>query len=136
MKRLRLVLLSLLVAACAVAIARYLWERQLQQKQEAAFQSILQSYSAKIHPGTSRKDLEIYFRLKAVPFHRQVIEENSAYADLTKIGQGDHPWYCKRKSIYVAFHFTAVEKRPDSTGQSPSDTLNQITLFPQLEGCR
>jgi hypothetical protein len=136
MKRLRLVLLSLLVAACAVAIARYLWERQLQQKQEAAFQSILQSYSAKIHPGTSRKDLEIYFRLKAVPFHRQVIDENSAYADLTKIGQGDHPWYCKRKSIYVAFHFTATEKRPDSTGQSPSDTLNQITLFPQLEGCR
>jgi hypothetical protein len=136
MKRLRLVLLSLLVAACAVAIVRYLWEQHLQEKQEAAFQSILQSYSAAIHPGTSRRDLEIYFRLKAVPFHRQVLEEKSAYADLTRIGQGDHPWYCKRKSIYVAFHFTATEKRPDSTGQSPSDTLSRITLFPQLEGCR
>jgi hypothetical protein len=136
MKRLRLILLSLLVTACAIAIARYLWEQHLQEKHEAAFQSILQSYSAAIHPGTSRKDLEIYFRLKAVPFHRQVIEEKSAYADLTRIGQGDHPWYCKRKSIYIAFHFTATEKRPDSTGQSPSDTLNQITLFPQLEGCR
>jgi hypothetical protein len=136
MKRLRLILLSLLVAACAIAIVRYLWEQHLQEKQEAAFQSILQSYSAAIHPGTSRKDLEIYFRLKAVPFHRQVIDEKSAYADLTRIGQGDHPWYCKRKSIYLAFHCTAVEKRPDSTGQSPSDTLNQITLFPQLEGCR
>jgi hypothetical protein len=136
MKRLRVLLLSLLVAACAVAIVRYLWEQHLQKQQEAVFQSILQSYSAKIHPGTSRKDLEIYFRLKAVSFHRQVLEEKSAYADLTRIGQGDHPWYCKRKSIYVAFHFTAMEKRPDSTGQSPSDTLNRITLFPQLEGCR
>ncbi|HTF65707.1 MAG TPA: hypothetical protein VK638_23765 [Edaphobacter sp.] len=136
MKRLRLVLLSLLVAACAVAIVRYLWEQHLQKQQEAAFQAILQSYSAKMHLGTSRKDLETYFRLKAIPFHRQAIDEKSAYADLTRIGQGDHPWYCKRKSIYVAFHFTAVEKRPDSTGQSPSDTLNQITLFPQLEGCR
>lgn len=136
MKRLRVLLLSLLVAACAVAIVRYLWEEHVQKQQEAAFQSILQSYSAKIRLGTSRKDLETYFRLKATPFHRQSIEEKSAYADLTRIGQGDHPWYCKRKSIYVAFHFTAVEKRPDSTGQSPSDTLNQITLFPQLEGCR
>jgi predicted outer membrane lipoprotein len=135
MKRLRMILLSLLLAACAVAIVRYLWEQHVEKQQEAAFQSILQSYSAKIHLGTSRKDLETYFRLKAIPFHRQRIEE-SAYADLTRIGHGDHPWYCKRKSIYVAFHFTAVEKRPDSTGQSPSDTLNQITLFPQLEGCR
>jgi hypothetical protein len=136
MKRLRLVLLSLLVAACAVAVVRYLREQHLQKQQEAAFQSILESYSAAIHPGTSRRDLEIYFRLKAVPFHRQVIEEKSAYADLTRIGQGDHPWYCKRKSIYVAFHFNAAEKRPDSIGQSPSDTLSRITLFPQLEGCR
>jgi hypothetical protein len=136
MKRLRLILLSLLLAACAVAIVRYLWEQHVQQQQEAAFQSRLQSYSATIHLGTTRKDLETYFRLKRIPFHRQGIKEKSAYADLTKIGEGDHPWYCKRKSVYVAFHFTAVEKRPDSTGQSPSDTLNQITLFPQLEGCR
>jgi len=136
MKRLRVILLSLLLAACAAAIVRYLWEEHARKQQEAAFQSTLQSYSAKIHLGTSRKELETYFRLKAIPFHRQSIEETSAYADLTKIGQGDHPWYCKRKSIYVAFHFTATEKRPDSTGQSPSDTLNQITLFPQLEGCR
>jgi hypothetical protein len=136
MKRLRLILLSLLVAACAVAIIRYLWEQHVQKQQEAAFQSRLQSYSATIHLGTTRRDLETYFRLKSVPFHRQAIDEKSAYADLTKIGEGDHPWYCKRKSVYVAFHFTAVEKRPDSTGQSPSDTVKQITLFPQLEGCR
>jgi hypothetical protein len=136
MKRLRVLLLSLLLAVCAAAIVRYLWEEHVRKQQEVAFQSILQSYSAKIHLGTSRRDLETYFRLKAIPFHRQGIEEKSAYADLTKIGQGDHPWYCKRKSIYVAFHFTATEKRPDSTGQSSSDTLNQITLFPQLEGCR
>ena len=136
MKRLRLILLSLLVAACAAAIARYLWEQHMQKQLEASFQSRLQSYSAIIHPGTTRRDLETYFRLKRIPFHRQALEETSAYADLTKIGEGDHPWYCKRKSVYVAFHFIAVEKRPDSTGQSPLDTVNQITLFPQLEGCR
>jgi hypothetical protein len=136
MKRLRLVLLSLLLATCAVAVVRYLWEQHIQKQQEAAFQSRLQSYSAIIRLGTTRKDLETYFRLKSIHFHRQAIEEKSAYADLTKIGEGDHPWYCKRKSVYVAFHFTAVEKRPDSTGQSPSDTVKQITLFPQLEGCR
>jgi hypothetical protein len=136
MKRLRLILLSLLLAACAVAIVRYLWEQHVQRQQEAAFQSRLQAYADAIHLGTTRRDLETYFRLKAIPFHRQAIEEKSAYADLTKIGEGDHPWYCKRKSVYVAFQFAAAEKRPDSTGQSPLDTVKQITLFPQLEGCR
>ena len=136
MKRVRLILLSLLLAACVVAVVLYLWEQHIQRRQEAAFQSRLQSYSALIRLGTTRRELETYFRLKTIPFHRQLIEENSAYADLTKIGEGDHPWYCKRKSVYVAFHFNAVEKRPDSTGQSPLDTVKQITLFPQLEGCR
>src|ERR1700759_2939523 len=102
MKRLRLILLSLLVAVCAVAIVRYLWEQHIQKQQEAAFQSRLQSYAATIHLGTTRRDREPYFHLKAIPFHRQAIEEKTtdanltAYADLTKIGEGDHPWYCKR----------------------------------------
>jgi predicted outer membrane lipoprotein len=136
MKRLRLVLLSLLLAACAAAIVEYLWEQHTERRQEAIYQAALRSYSAAIRPGSTRRDIETYLRLRAKPFHRQAIEEHSAYADLTKIGEGNHPWYCKRKSIYVAFQFNAVENRPDSTRQSPSDTLKQITLFSQLEGCR
>ncbi|HEY1767031.1 MAG TPA: hypothetical protein VGG26_05225 [Terracidiphilus sp.] len=136
MKRLRVLLLSLLVAACAAAVVRYLWEQNTERKREAAYQSVLLSYSKAVRPGTSRRELETYFRLRSTPFHRQRIQEQDAYADLTKIGEGDHPWYCKRKSVYVAFQFNATEKRPDSTGQSPLDTLKQITLFPQLEGCR
>ena len=136
MKRLRMLLLSLLLAACAAAVVRYLWEQHTERKQEAAYQVALGSYSARIKLGTSRRDLETYFHLKAIPFHRQRIEEHEAYADLTKIGEGDHPWYCHKKVVYIAFQFTAVEKRPDSTGQSPLDTVKQITLFPQLEGCR
>jgi hypothetical protein len=136
MKRLRVLLLSLLVAACAAAVVRYLWEQRTERRQEAAYQSILLSYSKAVRPGTSRRDLETYFRLRSTPFHRQRLQEQDAYADLTKIGEGDHPWYCKRKSVYIAFQFNSTEKRPDSTGQSPLDTLKQITLFPQLEGCR
>jgi hypothetical protein len=136
MKRLRVLLLSLLVAACAAAVVRYLWEQRTERRQEAAYQSILLSYSKAVRPGTRRRDLETYFRLRSTPFHRQRLQEQDAYADLTKIGEGDHPWYCKRKSVYVAFQFNSTEKRPDSTGQSPLDTLKQITLFPQLEGCR
>ena len=136
MKRLRVLLLSLLVAACVAAVVRYLWEQHTERKQEAAYQAALRTYSNAIQLGTSRRDLETYFRLRATPFHRQRIQEQDAYADLTKIGEGDHPWYCKRKSVYVAFQFNSTEKRPDSTGQSPLDTLKQITLFPQLEGCR
>lgn len=136
MTRTRKLLLTLLVAACAVALLRYLWEQHTERKQEAAFQLVLQRYAAAVHLGTSRRDVETYLRLKATPFHRQSIEEKTAYADLIKIGQGDHPWYCRRKSVYLAFQFTAAEKRPDSTGHSPLDTLTQITLFPQLEGCR
>ena len=136
MKRLRVLLLSLLVAACAAAVVRYLWEQHTEKKRAATYQSALNSYSAIIRLGTSRRDLETYFHLRSTPFHRQRLQDQDAYADLTKIGEGDHPWYCKRKSVYVAFQFNSTEKRPDSTGQSPLDTLKQITLFPQLEGCR
>ncbi|HZD76116.1 MAG TPA: hypothetical protein VE218_03860, partial [Acidobacteriaceae bacterium] len=110
MKRLRMLLLSLLVAACAAAVVRYLWEQHTERKQEAAYQVALTSYSARIKLGASRRDLETYFHLKAIPFHRQRIEEHEAYADLTKIGVGDHPWYCHKKVVYIAFQFTAVEK--------------------------
>jgi hypothetical protein len=110
---------------------------QKNQKQEVLYQAALKSYSDALKLGMTRKGIEDYLRIKSVAFSQMCcIDEQSAYADLTKIGEQKHPWYCSAHNVYIAFQFTATEPleklRPSG---KDSDTLKKITIFHWLEGC-
>jgi hypothetical protein len=105
------------------------------QKRETAYQAKLQSYSDVLEPGTTRKVVEDYLRTKGVAFGQLCcIDERSAYADLVKIGEEKHPWYCEKHNVYIAFQFAAVEPHKGWEGYD-SDTLKRITIFHKLDGC-
>jgi len=137
MKRWRLwsavLVLVILIALCAATI-RNAWKKQAQSKREAAYQSALNSYCAALKPGMTRKEVEGYFRAKAVGFQQMCcIDERSAFADLVKIGTEGAPWYCSEQNIYVAFQFAGVAQRKFEVADS--DTLKSVTIFRWLEGC-
>lgn len=107
------------------------------QKREAAYQSILQSYTEVLKPGMTRKNVEDYLRSKGATFFQEgggSFTDDSALADLTKIGKERHPWYCSEHAVYIAFHFNAVEPKGISP-HSEADTLKSVAIYHQLEVC-
>jgi hypothetical protein len=95
------------------------WAQSKQQKREAAYQSKLQSYSEALKPGMPRKVSEEYIRTKGTAFGQLCcIEETSVFADLVKIGNEKHPWYCEEHNVYIAFQFAALlaPRRPGGAG--------------------
>jgi hypothetical protein len=105
------------------------------QKREATYQAKLQSYSDALKPGMTRKNVEDYLRAKGIAFGQLCcIDEQSAYADLVKIGKEKHPWYCEEHNVYIAFQFAAVELHKGWEAYD-SDTLKSITICHKLDGC-
>jgi hypothetical protein len=84
----------------------------------------------------TRKSVEDYLRTKGVAFTKICCtDEKSAYADLVKVGEEKHPWYCEAHNIYIAFQFSAVEPKGNSTSEKDNDVLKTISVFHKLEGC-
>ena len=112
------------------------WGQGAKQKREAAYQTALQSYTEALKPGMTRMDVEDYLRAKGASFHQMCCSlERTAFADLVKIGQEKHPWYCSEHNVYIAFQFTAIEAHDVVVRINDSDVLKRITIFHQLEGC-
>jgi len=59
-----------IVVALSTAAIRNEHKRQAQAKREVAYKSALNSYSATIKPGMTRKEVEAYLRGKAVGFQQ------------------------------------------------------------------
>jgi hypothetical protein len=140
MRRWHSVLLLSILAVLAGAAVRYAWSKHEQKKQEAAYrrevgyQLALHSYTGVLTVGMTRKEVEGYLQTKGVRFSKLCcVDEKSAYADITKIGQESAPWYCSEQNIYIAFQFAS--EAGGSVSADPSDTLRKITIFPRLEGC-
>ncbi len=135
MRRWRLLIPGLiLIALCATAVG-CAWRKQAQRKREEAYQSALNSYSEALKPGMTRKEVEDYLHARDIRFQQMCcVDERSAFADLVRIGQEGHPWYCSEQNIYIAFQFAAVE--PHSWLKAyDSDSLKKVSIFRWLEGC-
>ena len=85
-------------------------------------------------PGLVRKQVENVLRSKGAAFTQVCcVEERSALADLVKVGEEDHPWYCSENYVHVAFEFAATESH-DSLKSYDSDVLKRVRIFQQLGG--
>ena len=110
--------------------------QQKKQSHETAYQSALQSYSDKLKPGMTRKSVEDYLRTKGFAFTKICcVGEKSAFADLVKVGEEKHPWYCDAHNVYIAFQFSAVDPEGNRPSENDSDVLKNISVFHKLEGC-
>ena len=134
-KRRHLLLAAAVLLALAGSAVRLEWKDQAAKKREAHYQSSLAAYSRAFSPGVSRTVVESYLRSNDIEFRQMCcIEERSAFADLTKIGQESHPWYCSAKNVYIAFEFAAAEPR-EALLAYDSDALKKVSIFQWLEGC-
>ena len=129
-----LLFLSLLVVVTVIVTQQARSEHEKKER-EAQFQSILRRYSEALKPGMTRKDVEAYLAAHQAKFSRFPVDDPNAYADITRIGEGDGHWYCSREDIYLAFQFIADPMRSGLPSALPSDTLKKITLYPKLEDC-
>jgi len=119
----------------AVAVVRYFRSKAKNQR-EASYRSALQIYSQSLKPGLTRKEVEEYFRGKGVTFGQMCcIEERSAFADLVKVGEEAHPWYCSEHFVYIAFQFAATKPGPLGKLYDDTDVLKKVTIYHQLGGC-
>lgn len=108
---------------------------ELENNSEAAYQASVQNYAESLKLGVTRKNVETYLSTSGVGFERMCcIEQHGAFADLVRIGQEQHPWFCSENYVYVAFQFTGTGSNPDSRG-SDTDSLKKISIFRQLSRC-
>jgi hypothetical protein len=134
----RSLILWSILAAVTVAGAPPACGKNAKQKREAAYQSTLQSYTAVLKPGITRKNVEDYLRAKHASFFQEgggTFTDDNAFADLTKIGNEKHPWYCSEHAVYIAFRFAAVFDPTGLLPRSDRDILKSITVYHQLEVC-
>jgi hypothetical protein len=139
MKLWRSLILVLIVVAPAALGARYMLEKRAKRKREIAYQSALRSYSERLGPGITRKEVEDYLRARNVEFGQMCCVDgqlsNGVWDDLAKIGQEGAPWYCSEHNVYVAFQFTGPKRNRGVWTADPSDTLKAVNIFHRLEGC-
>lgn len=142
---------------------RAIQKREAAYQRAVSYQSLLHRYSEALKPGMTRKEVEGYLRTNDVHSYTEVLKpgmtrneveaflrgdgvsffiffprwlaEDHAYADLVKIGQEEHPWYCSEQDVYIAFHFIATEPLTANYRASDTDTLKNISIFYQLGGC-
>jgi hypothetical protein len=136
MSRDRLLVIGLVfVLLSATAVAYSTWKQSQREKREAAYESVLRSYSVILRPGMTRREIEDYLNSKGTKFlQMDRTRDRSAVSDIVKIGTDPAPWYCSEYNVYVAFQFKAVERR-DGREPMNSDILERTTIYKWLEGC-
>jgi hypothetical protein len=103
---------------------------------EALYKKELQSYANILVPGMTRKNVEEYLGSKKILYKQMCcIEEKDAFADLVKVGEESHPWYCGEGIVYIAFQFKATEPRRPLILEAESDVLTKVDLYHSLEDC-
>ena len=140
MKRRQSVTLVLVLSLAAVLAIWYGWSKHSQRKQDAArqreveYEAALRSYSTIITPEMSRRQVEELLHRRGIGFVGfPAYSEDSAYADLVKIGEEKIGWYCGPGSVNVAIRFeTATNRR---SLQNPSDNVKRVTLFKLFQDC-
>lgn len=113
-----------------------MWGQSAKQKREVGYQAALQSYSDALKPGATRKSVEDYLQAKGVKSLKMCcIFERSAEAELVKIGEEKHPWYCSEHNVYIAFQFVDEAHEGGLASDTDSDKLKSITVYHWLEDC-
>src|SRR5690348_2780416 len=110
MRRILLAALILVIAGVSTLGVRSWFERQARRRREAAYNSILQSYTRALKPGMTRKEVEDYLDARGVHFQQMCCFEGQSWGDLIRIGAEDHPWFCSEHNVYVAFQYTNSEQ--------------------------
>jgi|SRR6476660_8054619 len=114
-------------------------ETQTQAKRETTYHAALHSYQQVLKPGTSRKEVEEYLRLKYISFRQMCcVEDHSknSWDDLTKIGEEKAPWVCGENNVYIAFQFNDHREEKETWWRANDlDTLRSVTIFHWLENC-
>jgi len=115
--------------------------KQEQEKREAAYQLVLDSYGQIFNAGMTRKEVEDHLRAKSIEFRQMCCvdtKESStrrSWDDLTKIGEEEVPWVCSENNVYVAFQFADHDEHGARWQADDLDTLKALTIYHQLEGC-
>jgi hypothetical protein len=126
---------SLLILAVAIyAGVSSVRAKRSKQQHEIAYQAAVESYRSALTPGMSRRQLEESLRSRGVEFGGfPAYSEDSAYADLVKIGEEEGGLGCGPGSVNVAIRFeTGTNRRAQ---EDPSDTVKGVTVFKLFEDC-
>ncbi len=112
-------------------------DKRAEQKRQIEYQSVLMEYSGVLKPGMTRHDVESYLHSKGLSFQQMccVGVRRSAWADLVRIGKEKAPWPCSQLNVYVALEFEMAEPHGIIHDARDSDRLEDVKLFPQLQGC-
>jgi hypothetical protein len=93
-----------------------------QRKRVGACQAALESYSANLQIGMTRKQVEDYLRSRSIKFNRV-----DAEYDHFLIGDEGSDWVCAQKLEYIELHF-APTPQGVAWAALDSDTLTRINL--------
>jgi len=134
MKRLFIVGSLFVIALAIYAGVSSMRAKRAEQRRQDAYQATVASYRSSLAPGMSRKQVEEFLHMREEEFTRfPAYREDSAYADLVKIGEEKDGWYCGPGSVNVAIRFeTATNRR---VLEDPSDTVTGVALFKLFQDC-
>jgi hypothetical protein len=133
----RLFWLVVIIAVVSSALlVRSVVKTHRQQALDVANQSALLTYSQRLRPGLTRKNVEDYLRAQGTHFKEACCYgERNAFAVLVKVGEEDVPWFCSECPVYAVFEFTATPPPQLLPKPTDSDVLKNIHLASGCEGC-
>ncbi|HYL73047.1 MAG TPA: hypothetical protein VEU96_02525 [Bryobacteraceae bacterium] len=117
MKRWLLWIVLVIVGATWAIAVRSALKASAKKEREARYESALQTYSRSLKPGSTRKEVEDYFRANDVTF------EQGTSADLVRVGKEETTRHCRDNYVYVAFEFNGT------------NVLESVKISRQLGGC-
>jgi hypothetical protein len=103
---------------------------------EARYAIVVDDYSHRFLPGSTRKQIEDSLRQEGMDFFHSCCmgASHNASDTLVKIGEESPPWYCSEHYVYVGFEFVRDHKAGDAEARE-SDPLTSVRLYKQLTGC-
>jgi hypothetical protein len=127
------VVLAVLIAIPVAFVfrARQKSVRQVEIR-EAAYQSVLRSFTSVLTPGMTRRDVQTHLTQSGKSFHHSSSGGRASFI-LVKIGEEEHPWYCSANNVYLRFGFKRAD--PARLSSTDADTLAGVDIDKQLEGC-
>jgi hypothetical protein len=126
---------TLLILAIAIyAGVSFVRAKRSKQQHAHAYQATVESYRSALTTGMSRRQVEESLRSRGVEFGGfPAYSEDSADADLVKIGEEKGGLGCGPGSVNVAVRFETGTNRRSS--EDPADTVKGVTLFTIFLDC-
>lgn len=129
---LRMAVVSVVVLVLTSCGIQDLLDAKDRKKREIGYQAIAKSYSERLKPGLTRREVEAYLKANGTQFTQRCYGGgDTACFDFVQIGHERVPWFCSDHFVEIQFSFSGRSW----LSTAGTDILRSIGVHYHLDGC-